>query len=87
MQIGRFQQLAAHRLPCPALEQYVVRHHYGGAAGRLQQAADVLHEIELLVRGRRPEILAVVRQVIAIQLAFLVENTMLLFCRKAGCST
>ena len=75
VQVGIVQQLAADRLARAALEQHIVGHDNGGAAGRSQHRADVLHEVQLLVRGRRPEILAVVRQVFGFLLAFLVGET------------
>lgn len=49
VQIGGVEQLAADRFARAALEQHVVRHDDGGAAGCSQHRADVLHEIQLLV--------------------------------------
>ena len=51
VQVGVFQELPAGGFACGALEQRVVRNDRGGAFGGLQHRADVLHEIELLVRG------------------------------------
>ena len=56
--VALVQELAADRLPGPALEQHVVRHDHGGAAVLLEQGLDVLDEVELLVGGGGPEVLA-----------------------------
>ena len=66
------QQLLADGLAGAALEQHVVGHDDGGAARGLEHRADVLHEVELLVRGGRPEILPVVGEVVGFLLALLV---------------
>ena len=52
------QQLAADGLACAAFEEHVVRHHDRRPAVLLQQGFDVLEEVELLVGGRRPEVVA-----------------------------
>ena len=74
VQVGVVQQLLADRLTGTAFEQHIVRHDNGSAAGGLEHRANVLHEIELLVRGRRPEILTVVSQVVLFLSAFLVRE-------------
>ena len=56
-----FQQFAADGFAGTALEQHAAGHDHSGLAGGFQQGTDVLDEIELLVRGGRPEVLAVVR--------------------------
>ena len=56
--IRLLEQLAADGLARPALEQHVVRHDYGRAAVLFERAEDVLHEVELLVARRRPEVVA-----------------------------
>ena len=58
MHVALVQQLAAHRLAGAALEEHVVRHDDGRAAVDLQDVAHVLHEVELLVAGRGPEVVA-----------------------------
>ena len=59
MQVGIFQELPADGFARAALEQHVVRNYHGGASGGLQHRANVLHEIELLVRGARQKVLPV----------------------------
>ena len=54
--IALVQELAPDGFPCPTFEEDVIRHHDRGAAILLQQGFDVLDEIELLVGGRRPEV-------------------------------
>src|SRR6266511_6299034 len=58
MDLALVQQLSANRLPCPALEKNIVRNHDRRPAVLLQQRFDVLEKIEILVRGRRPKIIA-----------------------------
>ena len=53
VQVGVLQELAADGFARAALEQHVVRNDHGGASGGLEHRANVLHEIELLVRGAR----------------------------------
>ena len=55
-------ELAAHRFAGPALEQDVVGHHDGCRTAYREHVGDVLDEIQLLVRGRNPEILPVIGQ-------------------------
>src|SRR5215208_6834423 len=54
------QQSAPHGLPCPAFEEHVVRYDDRGRANYLQEALDVLKEVELLVGGGCPEVVALV---------------------------
>ena len=72
VQVGVVEQLAADRLAGAALEQDVVGHDHGGAAAAVEHGADVLHEVELLVGGGRPEVLPVVGQVVGFLLAVFV---------------
>ena len=57
--VALLEQLAADRLAGAALEEHVVRHDDGRPAVLLQQRLDVLQEVELLVGGRGPEVVAV----------------------------
>ena len=56
--VALVQQPPPDRLARAALEQHVVRHHDRGAAVDLQQCLDVLEEVELLVAGGGPEVVA-----------------------------
>ena len=58
--------------PSAALEQHVVRNDHGGASGGREHRADVLREIELLVRGAGPEVLTVVGQLVLLLFSLLV---------------
>jgi len=58
--VAALQQIAAHRLPRPALKEDVVRHHNGRPAIGLEHGPHVLQEVELLVGGGGPEVLAAV---------------------------
>ena len=69
VQVGVFRELPADGFARAALEQHVVRNDRGGASGGLEHRADVLHEIELLVRGARPEVLTVVGEVVAYEVS------------------
>ncbi len=68
------EQLAANRLTCPAFEEHVVRHDDSGPAMLLEDREDVLEKVELLVAGRRPEVVAVDRQAFLLRLAFFIHN-------------
>ena len=72
--VALVQELAPHGLAGAALEEHVVGHDDGGAAVDLEQGLDVLDEVELLVRGRRPEVGAVVGERLAVGLALLVDD-------------
>jgi hypothetical protein len=61
------EQLAADRLAGAALEEDVVGDDDGGAAVDLEERLDVLDEVELLVRGRRPEVVALDRERLAVR--------------------
>ena len=80
------KQVAPHLLARAALEQHVVRHHHRGAAVDLQQRVNVLHEVQLLVAGRGPEILAHDDLVILLGVALLVheQQALLLPERRIG---
>jgi hypothetical protein len=53
-----FEQALSERLPGSAFEQHVVREHDRGTAVDLQDRFDVLNEVDLLVGGRDPEVIA-----------------------------
>ena len=83
VEIEIVQQPAADRLAGAALEQHVVGHHDGGSAVLGQHGHDVLQEIELLVRGRHEEILAVVILALGIDLAVVANDPVaLLFAER-----
>jgi hypothetical protein len=60
VEIEIVQQAATDRLSGAALEQHIVGHYDGGSAVLGQHGHDVLQEIQLLVRSRHEEVLAVV---------------------------
>ena len=64
MQVRVVQQLLPDRLARAALEQHIVRHDDSCAPVGLEHRPNMLHEIQLLVRGGGPEILPVVGQVV-----------------------
>jgi hypothetical protein len=68
------QQAAADRLAGAALEQHIVGHHDGGSAVLGEHGHDVLQEIELLVRSRHEEILAVVALALRVDLAVVTDD-------------
>ena len=59
---SQLEEVAAHRLARPALEEDIVRHHDGRTAIGLEHGPHVLEEVELLVGGGGPEVLAAVGQ-------------------------
>ena len=59
MHVGLLEQFAADRLAGAALEEHVVGQHHRRAAVLLEDREDVLEEVELLVAGRGPEVVAV----------------------------
>src|SRR5205807_2943910 len=54
--VALVEQLAPNGLPRAALEEDVVRDDDGRLPLDLEQGLDVLHEVELLVGGRGPEV-------------------------------
>ena len=74
MNVALLEQVSPHRLAGPALEQHVVRHDDGTPAVDLQQRLDVLEEVQLLVLGRRPEVLPLVGLIFFLQVARLVDD-------------
>ena len=58
--IELLEKIAANSFPRPALEEHVVGHDDRTASADLQDRMDVLNEVELLVAGRGPEVLALV---------------------------
>src|SRR5450759_2603863 len=58
MDVALLQEAAANRLPRSPFEQNVVGNHDRGAPVNLQERSNVLQEVELLVRGRGPEVLS-----------------------------
>ena len=62
MDIGLLEKLPADCLPCPSLEEDIIRKHHGGAAMLLEDREDVLEEVELLVACAGPEVIAVDRE-------------------------
>ena len=72
--IALVQQLAPHRLARAAFEQHIIRHHHRRPAVHRQYRPHVLDEIELLVAGRGPEIVAHDHLALAPRLALLVHE-------------
>src|SRR5439155_21618766 len=72
--IRLLEQLAADRLSCSAFEEHVVRHDDGSSAMLFENREDMLEKVELLVAGRRPEVVAVNRQALLLRLALLINN-------------
>ena len=62
MDIGLLEKLPPDRLPCPSLEEDIIRQHHGGAAMLLEDREDVLEEVELLVACAGPEVVTVDRE-------------------------
>src|SRR5205823_9819178 len=67
------EEFPAHRLARSSLEEDVIWYDDGGPAVNLEQGLHVLNEVELLVRGGRPEVGSVVREGLAVRLALLVD--------------
>jgi hypothetical protein len=67
-------QVPANRLARAALEEDIIGHHDGAPAVHLQKRLDMLKEVQLLVLGGRPEVLALVAGVLLLQLAGLVDD-------------
>ena len=74
MQQGGLEQILPHGLARAALKQHVVGHYDGSAARGFQHGADVLDEIELLVRRGGPGVLAVIGEVVRLFLALVVGD-------------
>ena len=72
--VGLLEERATNRLPSAAFEEDVVGHDHGGAAVLLEDREDVLEEVELLVRGRGPEVVAVDHQRFLRGVALLVHD-------------
>ena len=53
-----FEEFTADGFTCAAFEENIIRNNNRGAAVLLQDREDMLEEIELLVAGARPEIVA-----------------------------
>ena len=68
------QQLPPHGLARSALEQHVVGNDDGAAAVDLEQALDVLEEVQLLVLRRCPEVGALVGLVLLFQVSLFVHD-------------
>lgn len=60
MQIDCLKQPLAHSFAGAAFKQNVIGDDDRRLSGRFEQGFDVLDKIELLVAGRRPEVLAVI---------------------------
>ena len=73
------QQPATDCLAGAALEQHIVGHHDGGSAVLGQHGHDVLQEIELLVRGRDEEVLAIVILALGVDLPIVADDPVALF--------
>ena len=72
--LALLEQVPAHGLAGAPFEEHVVGDDDGGAAVDRQQRLHVLDEVELLVGRRRPEVGAVVRQCLAVGVAFLIDD-------------
>ena len=72
--VGLLEQFAPDRFASAAFEEHVVRHHYRGATVLLEDGEDMLQEVELLVRGRSPEVVSVDDERFFARLARLVDD-------------
>ena len=72
--VSLLEQLAANGLTRAAFKQHVIRHDDRRSAMLFEDREDVLEKVELLVAGRRPEVVAVDRQAFLLRLAFLVDD-------------
>jgi hypothetical protein len=72
--IAALQQGTADFLTRTGFEQDVVRHDHCGGAGLLEHRIDVLHEVQLLVARRGPEILALVIDFLRLAFSFVVDD-------------
>src|SRR5437867_2046416 len=74
MDAAFLQKIAAHLLARASFEEYIVRHDDACSPVDSEQRIYVLHEIELLVTGRRPEVLAHDDLIVLLGIAFLVDE-------------
>ena len=72
--VAVLQQPSPHSLACSALEEDVIRHHNRRPAVDLEQIADVLQEVELLVGCCGPEIISVIRKRFSLGLVLIIHN-------------
>jgi hypothetical protein len=75
MHVALVEQAAPDGLTRAALKQHIIRHDDGRAATNGQQTVDVLDEVELFVARGHPEVVALVRIVIAGNPAELIDGT------------
>ena len=74
MHIAIVQQPAANQFASTALKKHIVRHHHRCTAIDLQDRAHMLNEVELLVAGRRPEVVADNNQRLALFVAIFANH-------------
>src|SRR4030042_1821696 len=86
MHIAFMKQFAPYCLPCSAFKQNIIWNDDGSPAMLPEQSLNMLKEIELFVRCRCPEILALVNQSFPVCLPFAIYNgdTALLSERRIG---
>jgi hypothetical protein len=72
--IGLLQQFPPNRFPCAAFKQHTVRHYDGRSSMNLQARFQMLQEVELLIAGGRPEVVADVGQPFFALVAFLLDH-------------
>src|SRR5262245_15549352 len=82
MDSALLQEVATHFLSRDTFEEDVVRHNHCGSPINLQKREDVLHEVELLVARRRPEVLAYDDLVIFLRVPLLVHKEQALLFAK-----
>lgn len=68
------EELLPDRLPCPTLEEDVVRDNHGGPAVLLEEGLDVLDKVQLLVGGGGPEVLPLDDVLLHVDLAVLADD-------------
>lgn len=74
VKIRGFQQLFADGFTGSAFKQHIVWHNHRRFARRVQNGVDMLDEVQLFVGAGRPEILAVVNQILFFLLAFFIGH-------------
>ena len=74
MNVAALEELAADGLARAAFEQDIVGNDDSSAAIHFQEADDVLHEVDLLVAGGGPEIVAIDDQRFPALLAFFIDD-------------